>query len=87
MEFKEIIMYKNTKFEKKLGVSFSKENWSKLVSDGILDEDKSSDANDWQTTFTPEQWGSKYHKFMYSKSLNKLRHTNFEEFYGNGIID
>jgi len=50
-------------------------------------EDTKKLADDWITVWKPGGKNQKYAKLMYSNKLNKLRITDMEEFYGNGIVD
>ena len=86
-KFTERIEYKGTRFEAKVGVEFDQENWQELWNKGIMDSQDVDKADDWETTFPPNKWGTKYAKRMYSPSLDRLRATTFGEFYGNGIVD
>lgn len=86
-ELKEVISCKGTRFEKLEGVEFNEENWKELKSKGILGIEDMELADDWYTTFPPKEWGIKFSKLMYSKSLDRLRHATFSEFYGEGIVD
>ncbi len=86
-QFTERILYKGTIHEKFEGVEFTQEDWRELWDKGILDSEDIKLADDWVTTFPPNQWYTKYAKRMYSPSLDRLRATTFGEFYGNGIVD
>jgi hypothetical protein len=86
-KFTERIEYKGTRFEAKVGVEFDQENWQELWDKGIMDSQDVDKADDWETTFPPNKWGTKYAKRMYSPSLDRLRVCTFGEFYGGGIVD
>ena len=86
-QFTERIEYKGTRFESKVGVEFDQENWNELWNKGIMNETQIVLANDWETTFPPNKWGTKYSKYMYSATLDRLRACTFGEFYGGGIVD
>jgi hypothetical protein len=86
-QFTERIEYKNTRFEHKAGVEFDQANWNNLLERGVMNESDNTLANDWETTFPPNKWGTKYSKYMYSATLDRLRACTFGEFYGSGIVD
>lgn len=86
-KFTEVIECKGSRFERFAGVEFDQENWENLINKGIMESKEKDKSDDWVTTFPPNYWGQKYAKRMYSKKLDRLRHTTMTEFYGNGIVD
>lgn len=60
--------------------------WDKIKSKGVLEEDNTLGATDWEMRYK-KGTDSKYGSHMYSPSLDKFRYRTFEEFYGNGIVD
>lgn len=86
-KFTERVEYKGTRFEQKVGIEFDQENWNELKAKSVMNESDNTLVNDWETTFPPNKWGTKYSKCMYSPSLDRLRSCTSREFYDNGIVD
>lgn len=86
-KYSERFFCKGSRFETFEGYEFNQENWEELIIKGVLPKTEISLANDWVITYRPNYWKEKYNKFMYSKTLDKLRCVTFDEFYGNGIVD
>lgn len=66
---------------------FSKEEMDKF---GPIMEPKPSvisQADDWEQAWLPGQKREKGGMIYHSKKLNKVRHTTFSEYYGDGIVD
>lgn len=65
-----------------------KEEWDKAKAKGVLEEKDTKGVTDWKKTFYMNaDTDGKYGSLMYSKSLKRLRHVSFSEFYGNSVVD
>ena len=66
-----------------------KDEFEALRNDGIIPctNQNCELADDWMMVVPEDVTDVKYGRFMYSPSLNVLRHQTMGEFYGGGIVD
>lgn len=58
-----------------------------LQTKGVLPQEEYTKADDWEVIVIEGCEDTKYARYMYSKSLERLRHQTIGEFYGAGIVD
>lgn len=74
---------KDTEFEKNRGYIITIEKMELLNAKGVLEPNNFDVASDWRHAHREDHVWDKYHGYMYSPSLDILRHQTANEFYNH----